>query len=478
VRQTPPRQLANFDSAAAFVRATSRFLNGKDFPAVGLSPALQYLVPAANALPRGARELLYALGGIGEAWPISQIQHASAASIAQWAAGQYPQRHHPAVMVGSSSGALTHLCAALGTPWLPQTAFMAASQIDVHPDDARAGLEAGMEPGKRFLANNTDVQLHHMHDPNQDRLMLHYMTYFRIKRLVLGDAYESFLQRALPPGGVLIQVECTRTWPVTRIGDRHVFQFGALGGATEEEFLHGSPRVTDYLQRYGSPRTAWDPPRPNEDAPEAEWGFEPRLARDIARFAERRRLRVVRLVFDEPEDLSPFIADLYRWWYARRRIHSNRLIVGSFMLIEPWWTLRTGSVPFWMKFNMEPSAEALERYLDSSDPFDYIHLALFSHGVECVGLAPIERWRRILSRARIEGAFAGVDESRYPLDFAVMGRYRRAIRAIPSRYPMPAPMTLAELARFVGEHGHDHAVRFEGLDEVAQELSPMAQAQL
>jgi len=42
-----------------------------------------------------------------------------------------------------------------------------------------------------------------------------------------------------------------------------------------------------------------------------------------------------------------------------------RLLVESFIVMEPFWTIRTGSVPFWMVFNKLPSAEALEQYLDA-----------------------------------------------------------------------------------------------------------------
>lgn len=44
----------------------------------------------------------------------------------------------------------------------------------------------GAEHAPAFLAANTDLQLHHMNDPNQDRLMLHGMACFRVKRLRLG----------------------------------------------------------------------------------------------------------------------------------------------------------------------------------------------------------------------------------------------------------------------------------------------------
>jgi hypothetical protein len=78
---------------------------------------------------------------------------------------------------------------------------------------------------------------------------------------------------ALEPGGILLQVECRRTWPTTRVDDRYYFQMGALGGATPEEFFHGSERVEAYLERYESHRRRWDPPAPDSETPEAEWGF-------------------------------------------------------------------------------------------------------------------------------------------------------------------------------------------------------------
>ncbi|MCA1991297.1 MAG: hypothetical protein LDL41_04505 [Coleofasciculus sp. S288] len=36
--------------------------------------------------------------------------------------------------------------------------------------------------------------------PNQDRLTIMGMSYFRVKRLCMGEAYERFLENSLPPG--------------------------------------------------------------------------------------------------------------------------------------------------------------------------------------------------------------------------------------------------------------------------------------
>jgi hypothetical protein len=189
--------------------------------------------------------------------------------------------------------------------------------------------------------------------------MIQSMQYFRVKRRRLGATFERFLDAALAPGATVFLVECGLTWPTTRIGDRHVFQHGALGGATEEEYARGGPRVEAYLRRYGVDKPRWDPPPADGRSPEAEWGFEPALRGDVERLARRRGWRVRRVLFLQPEDLSPLVAELYRWWYRARGIDSHRLLVESFVLLEPWWTLRSGAAPFWMVFNVHSQHPAL-----------------------------------------------------------------------------------------------------------------------
>ncbi|MGE5525271.1 MAG: hypothetical protein ACM3SS_16275, partial [Rhodospirillaceae bacterium] len=339
---------------------------------------------------------------------------------------------------------------ALGIPWLPQTFLVPVARHGPHPDEPADDLAWAREPSEIFLRANPDVQLHHLNDPSQDRLMIQRMTYFRFKKLTLGPAYESFLRACLEPGGTIFVVDCELEWPVTRLGDRHFFQFGALGGPTADEYHHGGSRVTDYLTRYRSHRRQWTPPPADGRQPEAEWGFERALGNDIERFARAQRYAIRTLAFEQPEEASPFIADAYHWWNVRRGVEGRRLLVESFIVMEPYWTVRTGSVPFWMVFNMQPSADALEAYLKQSDPFSHIYLMLFSHGVESIGLAPISRWQSLLAYATSRGAFTGVNVKSYPRDFAVFVRYYDDIvEQIESRYPLPPPLTLAELDLFI-----------------------------
>ncbi|HEX5543274.1 MAG TPA: hypothetical protein VFX60_17245 [Micromonospora sp.] len=448
------REVAAFDSASAMVVAVARFLHGRGTPPMA-NPALRMLSPlatAANHLPAGIREMIYSRASGAEARPATQLAALNIEDVAARLVGRYPRQTYPAVVVGSSNGALVHLCAALGMPWLPQTLLLPLRQRRVSVDDPRQAVHAFDPTARALLAGNPDLVLHHMHDPNQDRLTLRRMAYFRVKRTRLGPAYESFVTSVLRPGGTIFLADCTQRWPTTQIGERHVFQLGAVGGLQPEEYTRGDPRVADYLHRYGISRSCWPGPEPDGERPEAEWGFEPALHDDVVAFAERHGYRVRRLIFDDPQDLSPLVADLYRWWYRRRGVPADRLLVESFILLDPWWALRTGSVPYWTVFPVQRSAEALGHYLDRSDRYDFLHLMLFCHGVESAGLVTVEQWRALLARANRAGSFAGVDPDRYPGDLASFFRYPRALRALPGRYPIPAPLTLDAFDGFLAVH--------------------------
>lgn len=82
---------------------------------------------------------------------------------------------------------------------------------------------------------------------------------------------------------------------------------------------------------------------------------------------------------------------------------------------------------------------------------------LFSHGVESVGLPPIERWRVIL---RERGSFVGVAEDEFPRDYASSVRYHTGLKRIPSRFPMPESLPLDRLDAFPEQTGERYPVRW------------------
>jgi len=455
-----PFYITKFDSSWGMLQALSRFLKGKDFPGVGVLPTARPVEVLADFLRGRAVTTAYTWGGSMETVPPEKLGYIRAEKLAARMVSQYPRRKYRAAMLGSSNGAAVHLCAAFGIPWLPQTFLMAIRRPGFHPDEIIEDMEWGKDVAKPLLKSNPELKLHQMHDPCQDRLMIRRMAYFRMKRLRLGKTFERFLKANLEPGATIFVLECTLPWPTTQISPHHIFQVGGVGGITPEEYINGSERVAEFLKREGSRLKRWDVPEPDGSRPEAEWGFDPELLEDVDRFARENNYQVKRITFVEPEQLSPLVADLYRWWYEKRGIASNRLLVETFNVVEPWWTLRTGSVPFWIVFNTEPSTASIESYLNRSSPFDYVHLMVLSHGIRGPGVTPIEKWRSILHRAGKEGSFIGVKEEKYPEDIAMFIRYNREVKKLPTRFPMPAPMKLDRLDAFMREDGNRYQVQW------------------
>jgi hypothetical protein len=456
-----PDPLAGMDSGTTLFRALSRYLHGEELPALGVAPtSVARILPYGNYLPAAARRRIYRLGTAAEAIDPEGLGEVDVEELRRWAADRNPKRGYPAVMIGSANGAAMHLAALLGIPWLPQTFLIPVSRT-VDPNEPKEGLAWGREHAPELLEANPDVALHQAFDPNQDQLTLKRAAYFRVKSRRLGAAYEAFLDTVLDPGGTLVLVECDLEWPTTRIDDRHVFQFGAPGGLRPEEYREGSTRVEAFLERHGDGRSVWDAPEADGHSSEAEWGFDPALREDVTRYADGRGLDVKRLSFEGSNELSGLVTDFYRDRYRHRGIAGDRLLVESFALVQPWWALRTGAVPYWMTFNASYDAESVEGYLDGSEPYDAIDLIPVSNGVRSAGQATVEEWRAVLRRARIEGRFLGVNPAKYPADFGTYYRYNAELpEAIPDRHPLPIPASLESFESFLESADREYPVEW------------------
>ncbi|MDQ1042568.1 hypothetical protein [Streptomyces sp. V4I2] len=459
------RCLCDFDSSVAAVRAVSRFLRGRDFRGLGVGPGSARLADLASHLPSPARRRLFVLAAHLQGAPLPRVRRLSGDDLAAWTTAQYGPGPYPAAFIGAGSGAAVHLAAALRAPVLPQT-YLVPVRARLDPDQPRAALKAGQELGRQLVKANPDLALCHMHDPSQDRAMLVRFMYFRFKRLRLGAVLERFLEQRLVPGATIFIVDCTLTWPVSVLGDRHRFQFGALGGMSADEYAGGSERIARHLAEQNAQVRQWDAPPPDEQYPEAEWGYDDNLTPDITALAARCGYQVRRITIGEPEHLSPLVADLYRWWYRRRELPADRLLVETYNQWEPHWALRVGAVPFWLQFTAESSHRLLDEYLRHEEqPYRRIHVNLFSNGLRSVGQVPAGTWSELARRyADAEGGLLGVDDRAYPEDIGSTLRYQPALAALPERHPLPPPLRLEELDEFLGEERHTGVRRLARFD--------------
>ncbi|SHE93192.1 hypothetical protein [Streptoalloteichus hindustanus] len=448
-RMLAARCLTDFDSSVCGVRAVSRALRGRDVGTLGLLPSSRALANSLASLPEPVRRRLFVLTGQQQGAPERLVRRLRAHDLDEWVTSQYGPGPYPAVLVGAASGAAVHLCTAMGAPFLPQTLLVGVRQSTEDIDDPRAAMAAFDHAGRRLVEANPDLQLHHMHDPNQDRPMLARFGYFRLKRLRLGPVLERFCRQRLAPGGTILVLDCRLRWPSTALGERRFFQFGALGGIPAAEYLAGSERVGRFLAEQGAPVRRWDPPEPDGETAEAEWGFDPALWDDVELLARRYGFRARRIVVDHPEALSPFVADLYRDWYRRRGLAADRLLVESYNQTEPLWTFRLGAVPLWLHFPVTSAYQRAQEYLDSRGVPAEMLVSLFANGLRSLGQVPLDQWRELAARATRHGELIGVAEHAYPADLGSTARYARSLARYGPRHPVPPPLPVSAVEDFL-----------------------------
>ncbi|GAB3540208.1 hypothetical protein GCM10027443_37810 [Pontibacter brevis] len=270
-RNRTPWFVANFDSCSGMAKALGNFMHGEGFMGVGELPNSDLVAEAINALPWNLQKTVYIKGSSNEAVDPGKLKEVQAEEFSEWATGLSPSRKYSTILIGSSSGAAVHLGAAMGAPWLPQT-FLIPVRTPGHlsVDAPIQRMEWAREPAEQLLKSNPELQLHHMMDPNQDRPMLDAISYFRVKRLQLGEAYKRFIAENLEKNGTLLLVECQKTWPGKKVGDRHFFQFGGLGGIKPEEYYQGSDEIKAFLKQNKSSVDKWDAPSPDGNILESE----------------------------------------------------------------------------------------------------------------------------------------------------------------------------------------------------------------
>ncbi|CCG02848.1 hypothetical protein [Blastococcus saxobsidens] len=423
----PEKAIASFDSSSAFLTALARALDGRDFPYLGQSSLKVPLVRASALLPLSLRRRVYAIASGQEGVPPDRLDQVDLERVAAWITAHYPARRYPGVLLGSSNGALAHLAAAAGLPWLPQTLLVPVRRPRADPRDAAAALDFGARHAPALLEGNPTIELHHMHDANQDALSASQMAYFRVKWHVLPQAYQAFLAETLEPGAPVIVVRDRSSWPVTRVGPRHVFQYGAQGGMSAEE----------YSAEPGAPGT-------DEVAAEAEWGFAEALGEAIRGWATRNGHPVVEVSYGHPQDPAAGVADIFRDWLRQRGQPAQRLLVSSFIVHDPWRTLTTASVPFWTFFPVRSAAADLAEYLDRAT-YEDVDILLFSNGVPSRGQVDARSWEALAGRAQRRGRLLGVDADAFPADFTAFVRYTSALRSLPTAAASWPPLGVADM---------------------------------
>jgi hypothetical protein len=431
----PKKVVASFDSASVLHAATVAALNGQPFRNLGSSSSAGLAVRAAGQLPWAMLRGIYSRIGASEGINPRRLGDVDLSAVAAAFAERYPKRRYPAVLLGSSNGSLTHLAAAMQVPWLPGTVLVPVAYVGDtdRPDQA---LDFGRSVAPALLDRNPNIVLHHMHDQLQDALMAERMSYFRVKWCRLPDAYATFVEEHLAPGGNVVVVRDHSSWPITRVGPRHVFQAGGRGGTPPEGFL-------------ALPHT----PAPNDEAVEAEWGLDLGFRNDVQAWCARRGYRYTEISYDGPQAPAAAVATVMRNWYRSRGEPANRLVVPCFVLTDPWQTICAAAVPFWIFFAVQPALHSLDAYLGDAETYADVNVFLFEHGAESPGIATPEQFATVVRRHGAAVHLDGLDRERFPHDIGTLGRYGKVFDQLPRAEQPWSPLSVEEALRGLADAG-------------------------
>jgi hypothetical protein len=406
--------VASFDSASVLHAATVAGLGGRPFPQLGNRPATAAAVRVAGERPWPILRALYTQIGASEGISPRRLGDVDMGAVAASFAGAFPSRRYPAIMIGSSSGALAHLAAALQVPWLPNTVLIPVAHTGRRdqPDDAMAFGAAVAAP---LLDRNPQIDLHHMHDPVQDALMSREMSYFRVKWTHVPEQYAAFIDAHLDPDGRVLLINDRSSWPVTRVGPRHVFQVGGQGGVEPDDLLR-------------RPRT----PAADERAPEAEWGLPEPFVDDVIERCAALGRQVAEIAYDHPQQAAGPVAEVLRGWFRERGEPADRLVVPSFILGDPWTSIDKALTPYWTFFPVRPALEAFADYLNGAEPYADIHLFLFQHGVMSKGIATPDDFCAVARDHEARPHLEAVRPSKFPHDIGSLARYGDVFARLPA----------------------------------------------
>jgi hypothetical protein len=380
--------------------------------------------------------------------PVGWTDHRQASAGALTANGR---RRYDAMVIGAPNGGVAHLAGLLRAPFLSQH-FVIRFRYRGQADDVATYHAFGSKLATTILRNNPDLAVINHYDPLHDRFLIPYANYIRMKLLELPSAYVDFIRGHLRPGGTLLFSDCQYAWGQYRMGKRHSFQVGGLGGLADTEWIKDSPQVGQFLARQGRPtQKGWSLSYPWLSGPESEWGSLPPFRQAVEEFAAENGYRFRVLRGGHPEDFSrvAFYAGYQAALNADRE--PNGVLADCFTLVSPTAALRAGLLPLWLPFNCSDSLEFLRGMSPNFPRGKPVLLAPVPSYSPSWDVASAEQWQAACG-AGADVSWIGVDPAAYPVDVAGLFRFvpdLQAWCAANQIRPRP-PFSIADLETLIG----------------------------
>jgi len=436
------------DSSSVCMRSVAAALRGEFLQRYGYGPFLGR-----------AAQLLSHLGPDFNVWVVDRVlstggtapdvaDRITTAHLARHALGFYDGLEGPyeALILGAPNGGVAHLAMALQVPFLSEH-FLTSFRDHKHPDDIQTYQAHGEALARRILARNPDVAVINHYDPLHDRFLVRWVNHIRYKLLDLPQAYRQAIRRWLVPGGTIIFIDCRYPWRQYRVGERHTFQVGGLGGVSDEEFLASRPEIEAMQLRERSPFVGgrWTLDLPLETQPESEWGTLPQFRLACQAFAQASGYRFLPLTGNSPECFSTLAFCAHQAVLRNEGREPQGTFIDCFTQVNPLAVRLSSLLPLWLPFNCTDSLAYLKRMvgrLPKGRPVLFAPVPNFARSFDTV---KVDAWLAALSGFDVN--LLGINRRHYPADLAALFRFMPAVEdwCNAHRAPVQGRLTLNEL---------------------------------
>lgn len=350
-------------------------------------------------------------------------------------------------------GATSYLSQVLGGPFLPQS-FVITLKGGAAKGDVNQYFNRTARQAISIAEDNHNLITIQHFDPIHDGWLTRYVNHLRFKLIDIPRAYADFIRNKLVVGGTLVYLDGQAQWIRYKTGPRSYFQVGGWGDISANEFLDGSPRIQDFIQKNKLSNQSWKLERyPLELGPESEWGSEPGMAEAVKRFCEKEGFQFVHIRLPHPNDFSKLAFNAAKYILTKTNQEPAGVLIETFTQFDSQAAIRSGLLPLWLIFNTRDSLAHLKEMISLfpiNKPVFFSPLSTFSITPD---LVPWSDWESALKG--FDWINIGARSDHYPADPRAIVKWVDPLRNWVAKHPQPLyrkiePFELQELAQNLG----------------------------
>lgn len=429
----------------------------KDSPPIDrLDPS--YIVPLASsalikeedfspfpggALFKAAGALLPRAGGLARRHAIEQLMKTmtvtedealewNSARVVRWLASLIPRKKYSAAIISPPLGPAATLCRLLNAPLFPVNyRFPVRKNQTIDPEETKSHRDLAEKCANRFLRSDDAVDIVCEHDPIHNRHRTRHTNLLRFRFAELPKTFADLLSGILQPGAPIVLVEVRAGWRQYKGGTpKFLFQIGAPGGISDDEYLRGSKRIAAFLEKYMKvEKSHYRMALPHEVLPESGSGITPDFRNSVYSLGAYLRRPVVHILCDDLFTLSRLTAALFLRASRKEGKRPANLLLHSGAFVHPMPCFESNTLPLWVPDASFQSWQFAATILDAYKfKLKNFLLAFEPSLADSPDVLPLKKWLSIVTGGT-KVVHIGTSPWVYPQHFSAYGSFWKKLSA-------------------------------------------------